>query len=109
MYVAIVRMDTPAFDHDMAVKVSLGSTETFTGMKDKGLLMKYYLTRESGGAGGVYIWRSKEDADAWYTPEWSARLEKTYGVKPTVIFYDSFVQVDNTRNQVVVDGVPEPG
>ena len=76
MYIAIVRMDTPVFDHDMVVKVSLSSTDKFAAMKDKGLLMKYYLSRESGGSGGVYIWKSKEDADAWYTPEWSARLEK---------------------------------
>jgi len=106
MYVAIVRMETPGFDHDMVVKVSLGSTEKFAAMKNQGLLMKYYLSRESGGSGGVYIWRSKEDADAWYTPEWSARLEETYGAKPSVIFYDTFVQVDNTRDQVVVDGRP---
>jgi hypothetical protein len=104
VYVAIVRMDTPVFDHDMVVKVSLSSTDKFAAMKDKGLLMKYYLSRESGGSGGVYIWKSKEDADAWYTPEWSTRLERTYGAKPSVIFYDSFVQVDNTRDQIVVDG-----
>ena len=106
MYVAIVRMETPPVDHDTAVEVSLGSTETFTALKDKGLLMKYYMSRESGGSGGVYIWKSKEDADAWYTPEWYSRLEGTYGARPTVIFYDSFVQVDNTRDQVVVDGSP---
>lgn len=106
MYIAIVRMETPAVDHETAVKVSLSSTDKFAAMKDKGLLMKYYLSRESGGSGGVYVWRSKEDADAWYTPEWSSRLEEAYGAKPTVIFYDSFVQVDNTRGNVVVDGVP---
>lgn len=106
MYVAIVRMETPEVDHDMAVQVSLSSTEKFAAMKDRGLLMKYYLSRESGGSGGVYIWKTKADADAWYTPEWSARLEEAYGAKPSVIFYDSFVQVDNTRGQIVVDGTP---
>ena len=104
MYVAIVNMETPAVDHDMAVQISLGSTEKFAAMKDKGLLMKYYLSRETGGSGGVYVWQSKAHADAWYTPEWSARLEETYGAKPTVSFYDSFVQVDNTRDQIVADG-----
>ena len=54
MYVAIVRMETPAVDHDMAVQVSLSSTEKFAAMKDKGLLMKYYLSRDSGGSGGVF-------------------------------------------------------
>lgn len=106
MYIAIVRMDTPAFGHDKVVTVSLSSTEKFAAMKQNGLLMKYYLSRESGGSGGVYVWRSKKDADAWYTPEWSSRLEETYGAKPSVIFYDSFVQVDNTRDQIVVDGEP---
>lgn len=107
MYIAIVRMETPGVDHDTAVKVSLSSTETFTALKDRGLLLKYYLSRETGGAGGVYVWRSKEDADAWYTAEWYDRLEETYGARPTVLFYDSFVQVDNTRNQVVVDGASQ--
>lgn len=107
MYIALVRMDTPAINHDQAVEVSLSSAPTFTGLKDKGLLMKYYLTNESGGSGGFYVWKSKADAEAWYTPEWSARLEKTYGVKPTVAFYDSFVQVDNKAGQVFVDGKPQ--
>lgn len=107
MYVAIVRMETPAVDHDTAVEVSLSSTDKFAAMKDQGLLLKYYLSSESGGSGGVYIWRSKADADAWYTPEWSARLEETYGAKPSVEFYDSFVQVDNVRAQIVVDGTPK--
>ena len=104
MYIAIVTMQTPGVDHDTAVEVSLSSTEKFSAMKEKGLLMKYYLSKDSGGSGGVYVWQSKEDADAWYTPEWSGRLEATYGAKPDVVFYDSFVQVDNTRDQVVVDG-----
>jgi hypothetical protein len=99
-------MDTPEFDHDKVVKVSLSSADKFAAMKDEGLLMKYYLSRESGGSGGVYIWKSKADADAWYTPEWADRLEETYGARPSVIFYDTFVQVDNTRDQIVVDGTP---
>lgn len=104
MYIAIVRMDTPAVDHDKAVEISLSSTPTFTGLKDKGLLMKYYLSNESGGSGGFYVWKSKAAADAWYTPEWSARLEATYGAKPSVTFFDSFVQVDNKNDCIVVDG-----
>ena len=109
MYVAIVRMETPAVDHDMAVQISLSSTEKFAAMKDKGLLMKSYLSRDSGGSGGVYIWKSKADAEAWYTPEWSGRLEEAYGAKPSVIFYDSFVQVDNTRDHIFVDGASQSG
>ncbi len=106
MYIAIVRMNTPAVDHDTAVEVSLSSAEKFAAMRDQGLLMKYYLSNEDGGSGGVYLWESKAHADAWYTPEWSARLEATYGSKPSVIFYDSFVQVDNLAGRIAVDGEP---
>jgi len=106
MYIALVTMETPGVDHDAAVEISLSSTDRFVDMKDQGLLMKYYLSRGSGGSGGFYVWRSKEDADRWYTPEWSARLTETYGVEPKVTFYDSFVQVDNIRDQVVIDGEP---
>lgn len=108
MYIAVVSMDTPPCDHDTAVKISLGATETYTALKEKGLLMKYFLSRDSGGSGGVYVRNSKADADAWFTPEWFRRLQETYGAKPTVTFYDSFVHVDNTRNQVIVDGKAEP-
>jgi hypothetical protein len=107
MYIAIVRMDTPPIDHDTAVSVSLSSTPTFVGLKASGLLMKYYLTNENGGSGGVYLWRSKEDAEKWYTPEWSERLKSTYGVTPTVSYFDSFVQVDNLKDSVFVDGKPQ--
>ena len=106
MYIAIVNMETPPVDHDTAVEVSLSSADRFLGLKDHGLLMKYYLSNESGGSGGVYLWESKEAADAWYTDEWSARLEKAYGAKPSVRFFDSFVQVDNVNEQIVVNGQP---
>jgi hypothetical protein len=49
MYIAIVKMDTPPADHDFAIKISLGSTETFTALKDKGLLAKYYQCRFTQG------------------------------------------------------------
>ncbi len=107
MYVAIVEMETPACSHDMAVEISLKATEKFRAMKHDGLIMKYFLSRDTGGGGGVYIWKSKEDADAWHTPEWSAHFEEVYGAKPEVTFYDSFVQVDNSRDKVFVDGTPQ--
>jgi len=97
-------MNTPACDYDTAVEISLSTVDPYRALKTKGLLMKYFLSRETGGSGGVYVWRSKEDADAWFTPEWYERLQNTYGAIPTVVSYDSFVHVDNTRDQVIVDG-----
>ena len=106
MFLAIVRMETPAADHDFAVKISLETTSTYTALKDKGLLMKYYLSQEAGGSGGLYVWRSRKDAEAWFTPEWKQRLKQAYGAEPSVTYYDSFVHVDNINGEIVVDGKP---
>ncbi len=72
MYVAIVQMDIPEPDHNAMVKLSLSSTAKFVAAKANGLLTKYYVSG-SAGVGGVYIWQTREDAEAWYTPEWYAR------------------------------------
>lgn len=104
MYIAIVQMEMPVADRATARTIGLSSAPKFVAAKENGLLMKYYLSSESG-AGGVYVWKSKEDAEAWYTPEWYAFMKKRYA-EPRVYFYDSVVQVDNMKDQVVVDDQP---
>lgn len=102
MYIAIVQLVTPEIDHDTAVSIAVNSAPKFLAAKEQGLLMKYYLVN-ADGTGGVYLWKSKEDAEAWYTPEWYAFMRETYA-EPTVTFYDSFVQVDIVNEKVLVDG-----
>ena len=105
MYVAIVQMEIPAPDHDEMVKLSLSSTSKFVAAKENGLLMKYYVSG-TAGVGGVYIWKTREDAQAWYTPEWYEFMKENYA-EATVTYYDSFVQVDNISDRVVVDGIAQ--
>ena len=105
MYVAIVQMEIPEPDHETMVKLSLSSTPKFVDAKANGLLMKYYISG-ADGLGGVYIWKTREDAEAWYTPEWYEFMKENYA-EARVTFYDSFVQVDNINDQVVVDGVAQ--
>jgi len=105
MYVAIVQMDIAEPDHDNMVKLSLSSTPKFVAAKENGLLMKYYVSGSSG-LGGVYIWKTKQDAEAWYTPDWYEFMKENYA-EATVTFYDSFVQVDNIADQVIVDGIAQ--
>jgi hypothetical protein len=106
MYVAIVQMETPEVDHDTAVGIAVSSAPKFMAAKGRGLLMKYYLTNATG-LGGVYFWKTKEDAEAWYTPEWYEFMREAYA-EPTVTFFESFVQVDNINDQILVDGEPQP-
>ena len=61
-----------------------------------GLIRKYYIRSEAGRiAGGVYLWQSRQAAERVYDDEWRARVEKLYGAKPTITWFDSPVVVDN--------------
>jgi hypothetical protein len=42
----------------------------------------------------VYLWDSREQADALYDEAWRSRLTARYGSEPQVTFYDSQVTVD---------------
>lgn len=59
-----------------------------------GLMRKHFLRAEDGSAGGgVYLWESREAAEAWYTPEWVARVSQKFGV-PQIDYFESPVTVD---------------
>ena len=61
-----------------------------------GLVRKYYIRSEDGrSAGGIYLWESRAAAEAVYTGEWRERVEKLYGGKPTIVWFDTPVVVDN--------------
>lgn len=69
-----------------------------------GLIRKYYVLAEDGmTAGGVYLWRSRKDADALYTDEWRAFVTGKYGAPPQVVYMDSPVIVDNPTQQILVE------
>lgn len=60
-----------------------------------GLLRKHFLLADDGrSAGGVYLWESRERAEALYDDTWRARLAARYGSQPQVTYYDSQVTVD---------------
>jgi hypothetical protein len=68
-----------------------------------GLIRKYYVLSEDGTtAGGVYLWRTREDADAMYSDDWRAFVTEKYGAPPQVTYMDSPVIVDNTTGQIIV-------
>ena len=69
-----------------------------------GLIRKYYVLSEDGmTAGGVYLWRSRQDADALYTDEWRAFVTGKYGAAPQVVYMESPVIVDNPTQQILVE------
>ncbi len=66
-----------------------------------GLVRKYYLLSEDGRtAGGVYLWRKREDAQNLYTKEWEAFVRQKYGAPPRVTYFETPVVVDNVSGEI---------
>src|SRR5436305_14503084 len=43
-----------------------------------GLVRKHYCMTEAGDVKGIYLWKSKADAEACFTPEWKAMVAAKY-------------------------------
>ncbi|KIL97070.1 hypothetical protein CCC_00131 [Paramagnetospirillum magnetotacticum MS-1] len=69
-----------------------------------GLIRKTYILSEDGTvAGGLYLWNSRAEAEALYTPEWRAFVTEKYGTEPVVAYFESPVVVDNLTQQILSD------
>jgi hypothetical protein len=102
MFIAIVQIPMTKRPRDAAVAAAAKSAPTYTALRAKGLVRKYYLNGQAGG-GGVYVWKSEAEARAWYTPEWEQRMEAAFGAKPIVTYYDNHVVVDNEMDKVRIE------
>lgn len=69
-----------------------------------GLLRKTYVLSEDGlTAGGVYLWNSREEAQALYTDAWRDFVRGKYGTEPSLTWFESPVVVDNVSEQILSD------
>jgi len=69
-----------------------------------GLIRKYYILSEDGGtAGGVYLWKSRADAERMYTEDRKRFIVEKYGAEPTVQYFASPVIVDNLTGEISKD------
>jgi hypothetical protein len=66
-----------------------------TYQKVPGLIRKYFTVNDTG-FGGMYLWKNRVAAEAWYTNEWRARSKAIYGVEPELTYFDSPLQIDNS-------------
>jgi hypothetical protein len=83
-----------------AKKVFLSTAPKYRDMA--GLIRKYYWVAPDGKtAGGIYLWQSREAADAVYTDEWKAFVTDKYGSPPSLTFLHSPVVVDNAIGEIV--------
>jgi hypothetical protein len=60
------------------------------------LIRKYYTIGADGTAGGIYLWKDKASADAWYTDAWRADVQKRWGAPAELSWFEVPVLVDNS-------------
>jgi hypothetical protein len=71
----------------------------------QGLLRKYYLLSEDGRtAGGVYLWKSREDAERLYSDDWRRFIFDKYGTEPSIAYFETPVIVDNLTGEIISEG-----
>lgn len=72
-------------------------------LRMRGLLRKHYCLAEAGDSVvGIYLWKSKADAEACYTAEWIAKVAAVYGHAPEILYTVAPVTVDNVKEAIEV-------
>ena len=100
MMTAIVQFRLPRpVSRDKAQELFLGTAPKYRDAP--GLVRKYYLLSDDGTtAGGAYLWKSREDAERMYSPEWRQHIARTYGAEPEVQYFETPVVVDNATGEI---------
>jgi hypothetical protein len=103
MVTAFVQFKLPeAITRERASDIFSGTAPRYREVR--GLIRKYYLLSEDGGtAGGVYLWKSREDAERLYTDEWRKFIVEKYGCEPSIIYFETPVMVDNAVGEITRD------
>lgn len=107
MITAIVRYKLPpSIDYNACLA---HFTKIAPGFKEaKGLISKHFIWSESGTAGGVYQWKTLEDAKAFYSGPWLKGIVDRYGMKPEIEYFTVFAVTDNEKGTVTVHELPRP-
>ncbi|MBI2985547.1 MAG: YdhR family protein [Deltaproteobacteria bacterium] len=103
MITALVQFKLPApMTQDKAKETFFSTAPKYQAVK--GLIRKYYLLSEDGStAGGVYLWKSRGDAERLYTDEWKKFVLEKYGAGPSITYFNSPVIVDNLSGEIIKD------
>ena len=86
-------------------EVVAGFEATAGGWKENpDLIRKNYLVDiEARTAGGVYLWRSRADAEKWHGDDFKTRIKAKYGAEPRFEYFETPVVVDNVADAIVTD------
>ncbi len=69
-----------------------------------GLVRKYFGYAPDGSSiVGIYLWTSKAEADAFYSPEWTAGVVSRWGVMPARTDWEVPQVVESTTGEIIAD------
>ena len=71
--IVVVQFPLGKRTQEQAIASGTSTAPTYRSLAAKGLIRKDYLNGDKG-TGGVYLWESREAAEAWFTPEREAML-----------------------------------
>src|SRR3954468_17633723 len=101
--IVVVQFDLPQRTEEQAGKGGTARAPTYRGLARKGLIRKDYLNGENG-TGGVYLWDSRESAQAWFKDARIGDLTDPFGATRRLTRYDTHVTVDNLQDETRVNG-----
>jgi heme-degrading monooxygenase HmoA len=92
--VTIVRVPAPWYAPRFLVvrrmRESVPQYQSIDGLVHKA----YSLARPDGRYGGIYLWKDRASAQAWFSPAWFERVEKERGAPGEVRAYEVVFRVD---------------
>jgi hypothetical protein len=69
------------------------------------LIRKNYLYDVANGlGGGVYLWKSMDDAKRWHNDAFRQKVVEVYGSEPTINYYETPIVVDNEAGKITYKG-----
>mgnify|MGYP007115340221 FL=1 len=105
MVITIVQIPRSGPKPDKATSIEGAKKSAPLYCEVKGLIRKDFLNGEECG-GGVYLWESREAAEAWFNDEWWGWIEDRFGARPTLTYFDHYLTVDNKSGDIRVDDEP---
>ena len=72
-----------------------------------GLIRKQFIYAEDGWAGGVYLWQSRADAEAFYSGPWLQGIRERYGMDPEIRYFHTAAVTDNSVEAVLLPDAAE--
>lgn len=67
-----------------------------------GLISKQFIYADDGWAGGVYLWKTRADAEAFYSGPWLTGIRERYGMDPQIKYFHTACVTDTLAEAVLL-------